>query len=295
MRVVSYNIQYCQGRDGEINPKRIAEAVKTADIIAFQEVYRAEEETRFKDQPELLSECFEDFYWIFGPTVDALSRNQPKGNQRRQFGNMILSRWPIVQSRNLLYTPRLGGANHLSIQLGLLETVIHTPYGFIRVYNTHLHHLSSELRLRQIAQLKKHLIEAPYEGSVISGTDGQNWTEGMDEFEVPFDALFFGDFNLEPGSVEYEELTGPRNPRKKSERLLTIDGLADTWVVAGHNESEGVSMIKDFSSGSGKRIDYVFATSKLAKKVHNAWIDSKADGSDHQPYWVEFIEPLFDT
>ena len=55
MRVVSYNIQYCQGRDGEINPKRIAEAVKTADIIAFQEVYRAEEETRFKDQPELLA------------------------------------------------------------------------------------------------------------------------------------------------------------------------------------------------------------------------------------------------
>ena len=54
-------------------------------------------------------------------------------------------------------------------------------------------------------------------------------------------------------------------------------------------------MIKDFSSGSGKRIDYVFATSKLAKKVHNAWIDSKADGSDHQPYWVEFVEPLFDT
>ncbi len=50
---------------------------------------------------------------------------------------MILSRWPIVQSRNLLYTPRLGGANHLSVQLGLLETVILTPDGLLRAYTTH--------------------------------------------------------------------------------------------------------------------------------------------------------------
>ena len=47
-------------------------------------------------------------------------------------------------------------------------------------------------------------------------------------------------------------------------------------------------------TGSGLRIDYVFATAKLSKKVVGAWIDSEAIASDHQPYWVEFASPLFD-
>ena len=91
---------------------------------AIQEVDKAAARTGFIDQPQALGKGFPDYFWVYGPTVDALSRHHPRGNERRQFGNMILSRWPIVQSRNLLYTPRLGGANHLSVQLGLLETVI---------------------------------------------------------------------------------------------------------------------------------------------------------------------------
>ena len=236
MRVVSYNIQYCKGRDGKIDPQRVVDSVREADIIAFQEVDKAAARTRFIDQPQALGKGFPDYFWVYGPTVDALSRHHPRGNERRQFGNMILSRWPIAQSRNLLYTPRLGGANHLSVQLGLLETVILTPDGLLRAYTTHLHHLSPGLRLRQIEQLKRHLLEAPLEGSVISGSEGQDWSEGIDEYEVPFDALFFGDFNLKPGSPEYEALVGTPHPHDPNSRLLTIDGLADTWVAAGNKE-----------------------------------------------------------
>ena len=294
MRVVSYNIQFSKGRDSKIDPQRVVDSVREADIIAFQEVDKAAARTRFIDQPQALGKGFPDYFWVYGPTVDALSRHHPRGNERRQFGNMILSRWPIVQSRNLLYTPRLGGANHLSVQLGLLETVILTPDGLLRAYTTHLHHLSPGLRLRQIEQLKRHLLEAPLEGSVISGSEGRDWSEGIDEYEVPFDALFFGDFNFKPGSPEYEALLGTPHPHDPNSRLLTIDGLADTWVAAGNKEENGVSLIRDFNSGSGIRIDYVFATAKLSKKVKRAWIDSDAIASDHQPYWVEFDRPLFD-
>lgn len=294
MRVVSYNIQYCKGRDGKIDPQRVVEAVQEADIIGFQEVDKAAARTGFIDQPQVLGDGFSDYFWVYGPTVDALSRHHPRGNERRQFGNMIVSRWPIVQSRNLLYTPRFGGANHLSVQLGLLETVIITPDGPLRAYCTHLHHLSPMLRLKQIEQLKQHLLEAPFEGSVISGSAGQDWSEGIDEHEVPFDALFFGDFNLKPGSPEYEALVGTPHPHDPSSRLLTIDGLADTWVVAGNKEEDGVSLIRDFNTGTGLRIDYVFATAKLSRKVVRAWIDSEAVASDHQPYWVEFASLLFD-
>ena len=110
MRVVSYNIQYCKGRDGKIDPQRVMDSVREADIIAFQEVDKAAARTGFIDQPQALGDGFLDYFWVYGPTVDALSRHHPRGNERRQFGNMILSRWPIAQSRNWrLECARLSG------------------------------------------------------------------------------------------------------------------------------------------------------------------------------------------
>lgn len=291
MKICSYNIQFCKGRDHLIDPKRVADTIQSADIACLQEVDRFAARTDFVDQAKALGDAFPDYYWVYGPTVDALSSHFPTGNERRQFGNMVISRWPIVQSRHHLYTPKLGGANHLSVQLGLLETVVQTPFGLLRVHSTHLHHLSSELRLRQIAQLKRHLVEAPYEGSVISGSQGLDWGEELDEYPVPFEAVFCGDFNLLPGSQEYIALTGPEDPRRPGCRLQTLDGLADTWVLSGHAESDGVTYITDLETGAGKRIDYCFVTAQLARRIHCAWIDDDADASDHQPYWVELSDP----
>jgi exonuclease III len=35
----------------------------------------------------------------------------------------------------------------------------------------------------------------------------------------------------------------------------------------------------------GARIDYAFLSSSLSAHIESVWIDSEADGSDHQPYW----------
>ena len=40
MRFVTYNIQYGKGRDGRFDLRRIADAVREADVIALQEVER---------------------------------------------------------------------------------------------------------------------------------------------------------------------------------------------------------------------------------------------------------------
>ena len=40
MKFVTYNIQYCKGQDGQVDPERIAKEVAGADIIALQEVER---------------------------------------------------------------------------------------------------------------------------------------------------------------------------------------------------------------------------------------------------------------
>jgi endonuclease/exonuclease/phosphatase family metal-dependent hydrolase len=62
---------------------------------------------------------------------------------------MLLSRRPILSSRNFPL-PKLGLAENHSIQQGILEGVIDTDSGPLRLYSTHLSHLSPETRLPQV-------------------------------------------------------------------------------------------------------------------------------------------------
>jgi exonuclease III len=34
-------------------------------------------------------------------------------------------------------------------------------------------------------------------------------------------------------------------------------------------------------------LDYCFVSSSLRHQIKNCWIDEQAQGSDHQPVWVE--------
>ena len=58
MRVVSYNIQYCKGRDGKIDPHRVVDSVREADIIAFQEI---ESSTQFSELANSLGNHWIDY------------------------------------------------------------------------------------------------------------------------------------------------------------------------------------------------------------------------------------------
>src|SRR3954466_2483597 len=106
MRLASYNIQYSLGKDGRYDIGRIAETVRGADIIALQEVERFYKRSGDIDQVTELARLLPDYHWMFGPALD-LDTPAPGGpggpaQRRRQFGNMVLSRLPIVSSRNFL-------------------------------------------------------------------------------------------------------------------------------------------------------------------------------------------------
>ena len=79
---------------------RTAEEIGGADIIALQEVDRHWERTDFADQPAQIGALLPDFHWIYGPPLDVdASSPSVSGkihNRRRQFGDMLLSRWPIL-------------------------------------------------------------------------------------------------------------------------------------------------------------------------------------------------------
>ena len=144
MIFVTYNIQYGLGRDGRYDLDRTAKVVEGADVIALQEVERFWKRSGNVDEVAGLVERLPDFHWVYEPglDMDASYRNEDGRliNRHRQFGIMLMSRLPIISSRSFPL-PKYGTLKQHSIQQALLEGVIETPAGPIRVYLAHLSHL----------------------------------------------------------------------------------------------------------------------------------------------------------
>ena len=288
MKFVSYNIQYGLGADGRYDLQRIAAEVANADVIALQEVDRFWARSGMVDGPAVLSEHLPDHYWVFGANLDmeaSFRENDCLIHRRKQFGTMVLSRWPILSSRNFPL-PKWGDRRHHSIQQGLLEAVIETSLGAVRVYSVHLSHLCAETRLPQIDRMLEVVRNGPYEGGAWCGghpDPASGWIE-EDEPPMPDAAIIMGDMNFAPGSKEYDRVIGGTAPGYG--RLTNRRGLLDAWVLAGHDEAAGST-----HPNAKSRIDHCFVTASLSDKVAQVWIDQTANGSDHWPVWVKFRSP----
>ncbi|HEY3533462.1 MAG TPA: endonuclease/exonuclease/phosphatase family protein [Casimicrobiaceae bacterium] len=101
MVVITWNVQWCRGVDGNVDPARIvSEAKRLADfdVLCLQEIADNYPDPRLAgsdggDQFARLAELLPDCTPIPGVAVD-----QPAdGQRRRRFGNMILSRLPVRQ------------------------------------------------------------------------------------------------------------------------------------------------------------------------------------------------------
>ncbi|MEL6572395.1 MAG: endonuclease/exonuclease/phosphatase family protein [Pseudomonadota bacterium] len=285
MKCVTYNIQYGLGQDNTYNLPRIAAEVAEADIIALQEVDRFWARSGMVDSPSVIAEHLPRHHWVYGANLDmdaSFEYGDRIISRRKQFGTMILSRWPILSSRNFPL-PKWGDRQLHSIQQGALEAVIATPLGPIRVYSVHLSHLGPATRLPQIARLQEIITGAPSEGGAWCGghpNPEAGWLE-EDEPPMPRDVVLMGDMNFTPETEEYAAVVGAVSPRYG--RLTNRDGLLDAWVLAGHAEKDGAT-----SPGYPVRIDHCFVSASLADRVSKVWVDEAAIGSDHWPVWTEF-------
>ncbi|MCB9942831.1 MAG: endonuclease/exonuclease/phosphatase family protein [Geminicoccaceae bacterium] len=280
MRFVSYNIQYGLGSDGRYDLERIAREAEGADVIALQEVDRFWQRSGNVDSPEVLAGHLRGYYWVYGANLDIHAATPDDPGRRRQFGTMLLSKTPILSSRNHLL-PKWGTLSQHSIQQGILEGVIMTGSGPLRVYSVHLSHLCRETRLPQIDRIRQILKDAHGEGGAWCGghpDPSAGWTEG-DMPPMPREAIVMGDLNLTPSSDEYTALIGPWT--EKYGRIAHRDGLVDSWTAAGHDEREGMT------HPNGSRIDYILVSAALAGQVRAAGVMSDAKGSDHWPIWAD--------
>ena len=286
MKLVSYNIQYGRGRDGVFDLQRIATAIAGADVIALQEVERYWQRSGMVDQPREIADLLGDYHWVYGAGIDVdASVRDSHGNlqnRRRQFGNMLLCRRPIAASRHHLL-PKYASLGPMSIQRSALEGVIETDRGWLRVYSVHLTHLSAETRLPQVQTLLDIHQRATVEGAALCGGGlKEEWTRDGMPPALPGEAIFLGDFNMEPDSEEYARFTGPVSPY--GGRITNPHGFVDAWVTAGNQELAGVTANMH---GRDVRLDYCFVSASLVDAITAARIDNQAAGSDHQPLWVE--------
>ena len=270
MRFVTYNIHYGFGRDGNNDLERIADAVDGADVIALQEVERYWPRSGMVDQVARISKLLPDYWVAYGANIDLHSSVSFPGEAntaRRQFGNMLLSRRPILASQNVAL-PRPPDQPQ-TMQRGALEVAIATAHGRpVRVYSVHLDYLSAVTRRVQLEALCKHHNRYSHQGGPWRGIHAvdDGWIIG-DEPATSDCAILLGDLNVDAADIEY------------SDALSTMRSFQDAWALAGSN---GSGATKD-----GQRIDHCWLSSGLAGAVRRAWVDNDSTGSDHQPAWFE--------
>ena len=145
---MSFNIHHGQGTDGVLDLERIARVITAsgADVAGLQEVDRHfAERSNWADQAAELAELL-DWHVAYGANID-LDPPAP-GSPRIQFGNAILSRYPVARWENT-HLFRSPGEE----QRGLLHAEVDVPGVRLHVYVTHLDAFSETDRVQQAQQV----------------------------------------------------------------------------------------------------------------------------------------------
>ncbi|WP_197280061.1 endonuclease/exonuclease/phosphatase family protein [Bacillus sp. FJAT-27251] len=96
LRILTFNIHHGRGLDRKVDLDRIRRVIRSGDpdIVGLNEVDKQySKRSEFVDQAGWLAEKL-DMEHVFGPAITLDSQ------ENRQYGNAILSRFPILKSRN---------------------------------------------------------------------------------------------------------------------------------------------------------------------------------------------------
>lgn len=279
VKFATYNIQYGFGQGGQYDLSRIADAVGGNDIICLQEVTTNWPVCNGDNQPEVLMSGL-NMYGVYAPAFE-IDGSGPDAdgkiiNRRGGFGNMVLSRWPILYSRpHSLPRPKteIGKDVHPKIDFPrmALETLVLADGIPLRVISVHLSHLPGGQQMAQVNHLLKLVDGLPQELPLWEDHPSINaWTGGNPAPPVVPSTLIFGDFNFLPEDEEYTAMTS-----------TMIDG----WRVADEKSKDEQTCTH--SDGSITRLDYLFATPDLGDKIKSARVDQTITASDHFPVYFE--------
>ena len=170
-RVMTWNIHHGEGLDGQVDLERIAALIKKEQvaIVALQEVDKGVQRTKGRDLPSELAAL----------TKMSVVFSNNYSFQGGDYGNAILTRFPVVSADNLHYRKVTE-----TEQRGLLKVVLEVEGRRLVFFNTHLDHRSpDEARWSNVGEI---------EGVM----------RGLETMPV----ILCGDFNTQPESRICERL-----------------------------------------------------------------------------------------
>jgi endonuclease/exonuclease/phosphatase family metal-dependent hydrolase len=281
MKLLSWNIQWGRGMDGQVDLARILRTIRRLgdfDLVCLQEVavnFPGLPGSHGEDQVGELCAGLPGYTAIYGAATDV-----PDGHGgRSQFGNAIFSRVPVGQVwRHLL--PWQAELDTPSMQRVLVEAVVTTDVGPLRVMTTHLEYYSRRQREVQIDAIRRLHAEA----CAMSARSplAEEVGGSFEVFPRPAEALLCGDMNFPATVPERSQILTPFADGEP--------GFRDTWSVLHpgepHAPTVGIHPV-DFVS-QPECFDFVFVTEGLSSRLRAHGIDSATEASDHQPVWVEF-------
>ena len=172
LRILSYNIHHAEGVDGKLDVPRIAQVILSVDpdLVALQEVDKNTIRTGKVNQDIELSRLTK-MNSVFGSNITF---------QGGQYGNAILSKFPIIKNKNFLL-PNVDSGE----QRGLLQSQIQiSNKENVLFFSTHLDHRRSDTERLASAKAINQII----------GLDNKS------------PAILAGDFNDVPDSPTLKEL-----------------------------------------------------------------------------------------
>lgn len=275
MRLISWNIQWCRGIDGCVDPARIARVARELadpDVCCFQEVadnFDSLAGSSGENQPEQLERLFHGYSAHFAWAVDAPGAQD---HARRRFGNLILSRLPVRQvlRHSLPWPPEAGVP---SMPRVAIEAVIEASWGLVSVMTTHFEYYSARQRSAQVERLCDLEAEKNLHAKAIPAT---TYNSGpFQPFPRPDSSILCGDFNMRPDDP-------------------LVARLRENWADAWQQAHAGAPHPPTFCLHGKEHgdapycCDFVFVSRDLVPRIAAVRVDSATQASDHQPVIVHF-------
>ena len=280
MRILNWNIQWGRGVDGQVDLARTAGVARQfdADVLCLQEV--AVNHTGLPggptmNQPEWFAGLFLGYESAYG-----IGSDLPDGlGGRRWFGNLILSRLPILEVfRHLLPFPADPAVS--GMQRAAIEAVIDTPgfpSGALRIITTHLEYYSALQRSAQLTALRE---------ICDNGWRHASAPRSQEETDPPFAVLprgeacvLCGDFNSALGGIEHQVLTRPGDgPALLDAALLKTGAVLPAPTFGVHDRRYQPEPV---------RYDGFYVSANIAGRIGRVVVDEMTLASDHQPVLLE--------
>jgi endonuclease/exonuclease/phosphatase family metal-dependent hydrolase len=280
MRLLTWNIQCGRGCDGVNDLARIAAVAREfadADVYCFQEV--SDNFSKLDggaDQSAQLASLFPGYRPVFRPAIETVGA----GGRRHRFGNMTLSRLPVLQIANHLL-PWPGVATVRSMRRHALDVTVQAAFGALRIVNTHLEYHSTVQREVQVVRLLD-LQEEASTSSIAGGSHVEPY--GAQTLAAP--SLLCGDFNFDVSDSQHSLI------HESKRRGLNY---RDAWSIRHpgkyHPFTCGLYDRVQWPEGPDCR-DFIFVTEDISDRIRRVDVNGRTDASDHQPVAIDLTDEM---